>query len=143
MLEYKDKNEWGKNKWGNKIMDISELDGTYQVSTVSDYNGPIEKRSDGLTEIIEGKTHRTDDAGVIWTTQISVLNADEVEFVSTADPTNADPDFCLMDEGGNLTRESVTYTSVLKIDRKGDKIRPSGQIKHGSTNTVITMIKKP
>ena len=123
-------------------MDIQSIDGTYRISTVSDYNGPIEKRSDGITEIKDGKTHRVDDAGCVWTTTIRYLNENEVEFTSVADPSDAVDDFLLTDEGGNLTREPVTYQTILKVDRKGDKIRLSGQIEHGATTTVITMIKQ-
>ena len=70
------------------------------------------------------------------------LNENEVEFVSVADPSDAVTDFLLTDEGGNLTRDPVTYKTVLKVDRKGDKVRLSGQINHGATTTVITMIKQ-
>lgn len=122
-------------------MDIQDIDGVYRISTVSDYQGPIEKRSDGVTEVVNGQTHRTDDAGCIWTTTIKYISESEVEFISVADPSNADPDFCLTTEGGDLTREPVTYKTVLKVDRKGEKIRLSGQINHGGTTTLITMIK--
>ena len=98
-------------------------------------------QSDGLTEIKDGKTHRTDKAGVIWSTKIRVLSDTEVEFKSTADPSNAAPDFCLTAENGTLTRDPVTYTTIMKVARKEDKIRLSGQIQHGSVITMITMTK--
>ncbi len=122
-------------------MEPHDLDGTYRVTTVSNYDGPIEKKSDGTTEIKDGRTHRIDDAGCVWTSQLVPLNDHEVEFISTADPTNANPDFCLTTANGQLTRDPVTYKTVLKMDRKGDKIRLSGQIEHGATTIIITMMK--
>jgi hypothetical protein len=64
-----------------------------------------------------------------------------VKFSSTADPSEADADFCLTLENGQPTRESVTYETVLKVSRQGERIRLSGQIAHGRVATVITMTK--
>lgn len=122
-------------------MDIKELDGIYRVTTVSDYDGPVPMQSDGQTRIENGTTSRTDKAGVRWTTKISLLSPTEVLFQSTADPTNAAPDFCLTKPNGELTRDPVTYEARLALSRKGDKIRISGQIEHGRIKTIITMIK--
>ncbi len=123
-------------------MDIQNIDGTYSISTISDYNGPIEKRSDGITEVKNGQTHRVDDAGCVWTTTLKYLNENEVEFTSVADPSNADTDFLLRTESGDLTREPVTYQTILRVDRIGERIKLSGQIEHGGETTVITMIKQ-
>lgn len=120
---------------------IKDIDGQYRVSTVSDYTGPVPMQSDGVTEIKDGKTHRVDAAGCVWRTEITVLSDSEVEFKSTADPSNAKPDFCLTRENGELTRDPVTYTTIMKVARKEDKIRLSGQIQHGKIITVITMTK--
>lgn len=122
-------------------MQPQDLDGTYRITTVSDYNGPIEKKSDGITEVKDGKTHRIDDAGCVWTSQLNPLNEHEVEFISKADPTNAKADFCLTTANGQLTRDPVIYKTILKMDRKGDKIRLSGQIENGAMTTIITMMK--
>jgi hypothetical protein len=122
-------------------MDAKELDGKYQVTTLSDYDGPVPMRSDGVTEIKDGKTSRVDQAGVKWATVLTPLNDDEVLFESTADPTDAAGDFCLTLPSGNLTRDPVVYKAKLKVSRKGDKIRLSGQIEHGKVVTVITMTK--
>lgn len=123
-------------------MDITDLDGTYVVTTATDHQSPIAKKSDGLTEIRNGRTERVDDAGCVWTTSLALLNENEVEFISTADPSTADGDFCLTDECGNLTRDPVTYQSILRMDRKGEKIKLSGKIEHGQITTVITLMKQ-
>lgn len=120
---------------------LKDLDGQYRVTTVSDYHGPVPMQSDGVTVIQNGETNRVDKAGCKWNTKISILSDDEVKFESTADPSEAAPDFCLTKENGELTRNSVTYTTIMKVARKGDKIRLSGQIQHGSVMTVITMMK--
>ncbi|MDD9901133.1 MAG: hypothetical protein OXT65_09170, partial [Alphaproteobacteria bacterium] len=118
-----------------------DLDGTYRVTTVTDYTGPVPMQSDGETEIVNGETHRVDKKGCKWRTRFTVLSETEVQMDSTADPSEAEADFCLTTASGELTRDPVTYTTVLNVARKGDKIRLSGQIDHGNIATVITMIK--
>lgn len=120
---------------------LEELDGDYRVITISDYTGPIPMQSDGITTIHQGETSRTDSAGCKWHTKISVLSDNELRFESTADPSDAKPDFCLTNERGELTRDPVTYFTVMKVARKGDKLRLSGQIQHGKIVTMITMTK--
>lgn len=120
---------------------LQDLDGQYRVTTVSDYTGPVPMQSDGITEIKNGETDRVDKAGCKWHTKLTILSDDEVQFESTADPSDAAPDFCLTKQSGELTRDPVTYTSIMKIARKGDKIRLSGQIENGKIITVITMMK--
>ncbi|MBI3442050.1 MAG: hypothetical protein HY052_09680 [Proteobacteria bacterium] len=122
-------------------LELKDLDGQYRVTTVSDYHGPIPMKSDGITEIKNGRTQRVDQAGCQWSTCLTVLNDSEVRFESTADPGNAAADFLLTDEGGRLTHEPVTYTTTLKVARKEGKIRLSGNIQHGKILTVITMTK--
>jgi hypothetical protein len=120
---------------------LQDIDGRYRVTTVSDYQGPLQMQSDGETEFVNGETDRIDKKGCRWNTRLTVIGDDEVKFESTADPFDADPDYCLTTEGGQPTREAVTYAAVLKVSRKGDRIRLSGQITHGRTVTVITLTK--
>lgn len=120
---------------------LKDLDGKYRVTTVTDYKGPLPMQSDGETELKDGRTDRTDKKGVRWTTRLAVLSDDEVSFESVADPSGADPDFCLTDARGAPTRDPVTYKTTLKVARKDDRIRLSGQIGHGNVVTVITMMK--
>lgn len=120
---------------------LEDLNGKYRVTTISDYQGPVPMKSDGITEIRDGKTHRRDAAGVEWTTQLSILGDDEVQLTSVADPKGASEDFLLTKENGTLTNDPVTYTTILKVSRKDNKIRLSGNIMHGKISTVITMAK--
>jgi hypothetical protein len=120
---------------------LKDLDGKYRVTTVSDYQGPVPMKSDGVTEVKNGKTERKDAAGVRWSTSFEVLSDSEVKLTSTADPSNAKEDFLLTKESGELTHEEVTYATILKASRKGDEIRLSGTIKHGDVSTIITMTK--
>lgn len=123
-------------------MDISELNGTYRITTISNQHSPIEKRSDGITELVGGKTYRKDNAGCIWRSEMTFINENTLSFVSTADPSDAADDFCLTNAHGDLTRDIVTFTAELNIARKGDKIKISGQIEHGAETIVITMMKQ-
>ena len=118
-----------------------ELDGVYQVSSTTSYQGPLEKKSDGTTEIRGGKTERFDKANCKWTSNFTVLSENEVEMVSVADPANADSDFSLTNPDGSPTRQPVTYRAVLKLARKGEKIQMSGQIEYDNNITLLTMRK--
>ncbi|PZQ45431.1 MAG: hypothetical protein DI551_07345 [Micavibrio aeruginosavorus] len=117
------------------------LDGKYLVTSTTDYNGPLEKKSDGETEIRDGQTRRYDRANCLWTSQFKILNETQVEMTSIADPVNADIDFLLTRPDGSPTRDAVTYKTVLKLARKDDKIQMSGQISYGGDLTFLTMRK--
>jgi len=119
----------------------NELDGTYQVSSTTSYNGPLEKKSDGVTEIKNGQTERRDNANVLWTSTFNIINENEVEMISVADPSDAPEDFSLTNPDGSPTREPVTYKAILKLSRKGDKIQLSGQIEYDNDITFLTMRK--
>lgn len=120
----------------------TELDGKYRVTTTSNYNGPLEKKSDGETEIRDGQTRRYDDANCLWTSTFTIKSDTEVEMTSVADPAEAHTDFLLTRPDGSPTRDAVTYTSTLKLSRKDDdKIQMSGQIEYGNELIFITMRK--
>ena len=122
-------------------MPSSELDGKYQVSSTTSYSGPLERKSDGETEIRGGETSRVDANGVLWRSAFTIISDTEVEMVSTADPANASIDFALTKPDGTPTREPVVYTSRLKMARKDDKVQMSGQIEYGNEITFLTMRK--
>lgn len=120
-----------------------ELDGLYAVNTMSDYAGPLQKKSDGQTEIVDGKTHRIDAAGCEWNSVFEWANDEKtmVIMTSTADPINADADFLLTRPDGSPTSDKVTYKSELKVMRKGDRIQMTGTINYGADTTILTMRK--
>lgn len=122
-------------------MEIMELDGKYQVTSTSSYDGPLDRKSDGVTEIRDGQTKRLDDNSVMWTSTFRVLNDQEVEMISVADPSQAKQDYALTRPDGTPTRDSVTYRSVLKLARKDDKVQMSGQIEYGNDVIFLTMRK--
>lgn len=115
------------------------LDGKYTVTSMTDYKGPLEKKSDGETEIRDGQTRRYDRANCLWTSTFTILSETEVEMVSVADPSGADIDFMLTRPDGSPTRQPVTYSSTLKLARKEDRIQMSGQISYGRDITFVTM----
>ena len=120
-------------------MSKTELDGKYRVSTVSNYQGPVERRSDGETEIVDGKTERIDDNKVLWTSTFEVVSETEVRMTSVADPSDAVSDFGLTTPQGTLTRRPQTYVSTMRMARKGKDVRMSGQIEVGDEIIFLTM----
>ena len=118
-----------------------DLDGTYHVTSTTNYQGPLEKKSDGVTEIRSGKTHRYDDANCLWTSHFTEISDTEVEMISVADPKDADIDFLLVGLDGAPTRDPVTYKATLKLARKGDKVQMSGQVQYGDEIIFLTMRK--
>jgi hypothetical protein len=118
------------------------LDGKYRITSTTSQRGPIEKRSDGETEIRNGQTSRIDDAKCLWTSRFEIISDHEVKLTSVADPSNAVLDFLLTAPDGSPTRESVTYEAILKLSRKGeDQIQMSGQIHYGNDIVFLTMRK--
>ena len=121
----------------------TDLDGTYNVNTVSDYEGPLQKKSDGQTTIVGGKTHRVDDAGCEWNSLFRWVDEEktQVKMISIADPINAHADFLLTRPDGTPTSDRVTYESVLNVKRMGDKVQMTGSINYGDETVLITMRK--
>lgn len=117
----------------------TELDGIYQVSSASNYEGPLVKRSDGATEIRNGQTSRYDGNNVLWTSTFKIISDTEVEMISVADPKDSRIDFLLTRPDGTPTREIVTYNAKLRMARKGDIIQLSGQIEYGNEIVILTM----
>ncbi len=120
---------------------VHPLDGTYRVTSTTSYQGPLEKRSDGETQIKNSQTERYDAAHCKWTSTFTILSETEVRMVSVADPSEAVTDFLLTAPDGSPTRKPVTYESVLKLACKGDKIQMSGQIAYGKDIVLLTMRK--
>ena len=117
----------------------TELDGVYQVSSTSNYDGPLVKRSDGVTEIRNGQTSRRDGNNVLWTSRFNIISESEVEMVSVADPGEARADFALLKHDGTPSRAVTTYTARLRLARKDDKIQLSGEIEYGDEIILLTM----
>jgi hypothetical protein len=121
----------------------TDLDGVYAVNTITDYDGPLQKKSDGQTEIVDGKTHRIDGAGCEWNSTFTWIDdtKTEVLMTSVADPLNAATDFLLTRTDGSPTSDPVTYETTLKVMRKGDKIQMTGTINYGDETVILTMRK--
>ncbi len=118
-----------------------ELDGKYRITTTSSYQGPIERRSDGETVIVNGQTKRYDDANCKWTSTFEVIGEKEVKMTSVADPSEADIDFLLIAPDGTPSRDIMTYEAILRFARKDDLVQMSGQIEYGVETVFITMRK--
>lgn len=64
----------------------TDLDGTYTVTSLTSYQGPLQKQSDGITKIEGGKTFRVDEAGCEWRSTFEWVNDTQVKLTSVADP---------------------------------------------------------
>lgn len=121
----------------------TDLDGIYSVDTMSDYDGPLKKQSDGQTEIRGGQTHRVDKAGCVWNSTFEWVDNDgtTLRMTSVADPSNADTDFLLTRPDGTPTSDAVTYEATLKVMRKDDRIQMTGTLNYGNETVILTMRK--
>jgi hypothetical protein len=122
-------------------MTTHPLDGKYRVTTTSSYKGPFEKKSDGETQIVNGRTERLDGNNCKWTSSFDIVDDQTVRMTSIADPTHANIDFLLTAPDGSPTRSPVTYEAMLKLSRQGDRIQISGQIEYGADTVFLTMRK--
>lgn len=124
----------------------TDLDGTYTVTSLTSYQGPLQKQSDGITTIAGGKTSRVDEAGCEWNSTFEWTSADQVKMTSVADPKNARRDFLLVGPNGLPTAEPQTYVTNLTVKRKADstgaeKIQLTGTISYGAETVFLTMRK--
>lgn len=119
----------------------TDLDGTYTVTSLTSYDGPLQKQSDGFTTIEGGKTHRIDEAGCEWSSTFEWIDDGQVKMTSVADPTNAKRDFMLVGANGLPTSEPQTYETVMTVKRKGDKVQMTGTIVYGKETVFLTMRK--
>lgn len=120
-----------------------DLDGTYSVTSITSYEGPLQKQSDGITVIENGRTDRIDEAGCEWRSSFVWVDDDHVRMTSIADPTNAKADFLLRTPAGLPTSEPQIYESILTVKRKDDRIQMTGTINYGHETIFLTMRKMP
>lgn len=119
----------------------TDLDGTYTVTSLTSYDGPLQKQSDGITTIAGGKTHRIDEAKCEWNSTFEWISEGQVKMTSVADPKNARKDFLLIGPNGLPTAEPQTYETILTVKRKGDKVQMTGTITYGQETIFLTMRK--
>lgn len=116
-----------------------DLDGTYTVTSITSYNGPLQKESDGITVIKDGQTSRIDEAGCAWHSTFEWIGEGLVKMTSVADPANARSDFLLVGRDGLPTATPQTYETVMTIKRKGDRIQMTGTIEFGQETVFLTL----
>jgi hypothetical protein len=124
----------------------TDLDGTYTVTSLTSYQGPLQKQSDGITTIAGGKTSRVDEAGCEWSSSFTWMSESQVKMTSVADPKNARRDFLLVGPNGLPTAEAQTYETILTVKRKTDasgaeKVQLTGTISYGAETVFLTMRK--
>lgn len=119
----------------------TDLDGTYTVTSLTSYQGPLQKQSDGITEIKGGKTMRLDAAGCEWRSTFTWVDENTVKMTSVVDPALADDGFQLKDADGNPTSEPQTYETVLNVKREGEALQLSGTISSDGQNALLIMRK--
>jgi len=120
-------------------MSIKNLDGKYKVKTETNFISAFPADGDGVTEIKNGLTYRTDENGCTWESSFSILDDNKVLLESTVDPSNAPANIFIEDMAGNPTREIVVYKTTLDLTTVDGEITLSGTINHGSKTTKLTM----
>lgn len=118
---------------------LDDLDGQYEVRSETSYGGPFWLKGDGVTIVKHGLTYRKDKGGCIWESAFSVIGDNKVQIESTVDPSHAGEDVYISDEKGNPTKGIVTYKSILDAKKVDGKVVLSGEIKHASETTRLTM----
>jgi|GEM_PF-547183 len=126
----------------------TDLDGTYAVTSITSYEGPLQKQSDGITVIEDGRTNRIDEANCEWRSSFVWVDDTHVRMTSIADPTNAKADFMLTDLAGRPTAEPQIYESILTVKRKTgtdgvEQLQMTGTIDYGHETIFLTMRKMP
>ena len=116
-----------------------DLDGKYSVTSLTSYEGPLQKQSDGFTDIKGGKTHRVDEAGCVWNSTFEWINEREVRMTSVADPRKARKDFLLTGPNGLPTADPQTYETTLLVKRMGNRVQLTGTINFGAETVFLTM----
>ncbi len=121
----------------------TDLAGTYTVTSITSYNGPLQKQSDGITTITQGQTHRVDEAGCAWCSTFEWIDDSHVRMTSVAGPSGARKDFLLIGANGMPTAAPQTYTSDLLVKRNGDKVQMTGTIQYGAETVFLTLRTLP
>jgi hypothetical protein len=119
---------------------MDELDGRYEITTKTNESGPHVLDGDGVTEVKNGLTWRKDKNGFIWESAFSITD-DAVLMQSTLDPSHAPGGKFITDEKGNPTKSIMTYKTVMTVSRDGGRLTLSGDIRHGTTVTRVTMTR--
>ena len=119
---------------------MDELDGRYEITTKTSESGPHVLDGDGVTEVKNGLTWRKDKNGFIWESSFSIME-EAVLMQSTLDPSHAPGGKFITDEKGNPTKSIMTYKTVMTVSRDGGRLTLSGDIRHGTTVTRVTMTR--
>lgn len=122
-------------------LNMSDIDGKYEVKSETSSGGPYVVNGDGITEIRNGLTYRKDAKGFIWESSFSVINDHQVQMESTVDPSHAGDNAFIHDAKGNLTKGMMTYKTILDAKEENGKLVLSGVIEHGAEKTRILMTK--
>lgn len=122
---------------------LDELDGIYQVHTDIIGGTPDSHRvnADGVTQIRNGRTFRKDQNGFIWESQLSIAGEDEVEIVSTLDPSHSKNGKFILDEKGNPTKAMVSYKGILRVSNIDGLITLQGDFEHAGLTTRLTLTR--
>lgn len=120
---------------------LKDIDGKYVITSETSDGGPYKINGDGMTEIRQGRTSRTDANGFVWESVFSVAGKDKILLSSTLDPGKSNEDAYIKDNKNNLTREKVTYSGELAVSEAGGKLVLKGEIRAGIVTTRLTMTR--
>lgn len=117
------------------------LDGTYRMRSQATNGNALIPDDDGDTVIHNGMNFHKDANGFIWESHFTILNHEQVEMVTTVDPSHGGSAAFLIDASGNPTKGMVTYKAVLNAHREGATLILRGDIHHSGSITSITLTK--
>lgn len=118
-----------------------DIEGKYVIRSETSDGGPYKINGDGITEIRDGRTSRTDANGYKWESVFTVTGKGTVHLASTVDPSASHEDNFIKDNKNNLTREKVTYKGDLTASEVKGKLVLAGEIKAGIVTTRLTLTK--
>ena len=123
-------------------MDITELDGEYEVTMQSNIHELAPGFYDfgkALVTVSGGTLQGVDSGGITWSGTLTVApdGADHDVIANIdVDPRTGRPDAKTMQHDGQIRRERVSHEVPLNLTRVGDKVILRGELRIGAFVTV-------
>ena len=119
-------------------MDISELNGDYEVSVSGDGGGVYSQKTVSVKHnISDGIITGRDEYGVSHQGSLTKVDNDKVAFRITIDP-GKNKDVITTLESGLLTDGPQTIEGMYKVSLKNDEVMLTTIEEHGGVNAIIT-----
>ena len=122
-------------------MNISELNGNYQVSVKGNGVGDYSRKVVNIKhQFKNGIISGTDEYGAIHSGTLTKVDEKHVAFNITIEPSDNKKVITTL-KNGLLTDGAQTIEGIYRISRKGDEILLTTIKEHGGVNAIITCKK--